>query len=204
MEKIQKLIEENVAYLIVLTLLVISIAALVEIVPLMFQKSTTQPIAGVKPYNALQLTGRDLYIREGCYNCHSQMVRPFRAETERYGHYSVAGESVYDHPFQWGSKRTGPDLARVGGRYSDEWHRVHLVNPRDVVPESNMPAFPWLARNLADAEGVAAKMTALRKVGVPYSDKEIAEAQAMVEGKSEMDAIIAYMQGLGLALKNAR
>ncbi|KMJ54090.1 MULTISPECIES: cytochrome-c oxidase, cbb3-type subunit II [Vogesella] len=204
MEKIQKLIEENVAYLIVLTLLVISIAALVEIVPLMFQKSTTQPIAGVKPYNALQLTGRDLYIREGCYGCHSQMVRPFRAETERYGHYSVAGESVYDHPFQWGSKRTGPDLARVGGRYSDEWHRVHLVNPRDVVPESNMPAFPWLARNLADAEGVAAKMTALRKVGVPYSDKEIAEAQAMVEGKSEMDAIIAYMQGLGLALKNAR
>ncbi|MDC7702503.1 cytochrome-c oxidase, cbb3-type subunit II [Vogesella indigofera] len=204
MEKIQKLIEENVAYLIVLTLLVISIAALVEIVPLMFQKSTTQPIAGVKPYNALQLTGRDLYIREGCYNCHSQMVRPFRAETERYGHYSVAGESVYDHPFQWGSKRTGPDLARVGGRYSDEWHRVHLVNPRDVVPESNMPAFPWLARNLADAEGVAAKMTALRKVGVPYTDKEIAEAQAMVEGKSEMDALIAYMQGLGLALKNAR
>ncbi|GGX94147.1 MULTISPECIES: cytochrome-c oxidase, cbb3-type subunit II [Vogesella] len=204
MEKIQKLIEENVAYLIVLTLLVISIAALVEIVPLMFQKSTTQPIAGVKPYNALQLTGRDLYIREGCYGCHSQMVRPFRAETERYGHYSVAGESVYDHPFQWGSKRTGPDLARVGGRYSDEWHRVHLVNPRDVVPESNMPAFPWLARNLADAEGVAAKMTALRKVGVPYTDKEIAEAQAMVEGKSEMDAIIAYMQGLGLALKNAR
>ena len=204
MEKIQKLIEENVAYLIVLTLLVISIAALVEIVPLMFQKSTTQPIAGVKPYNALQLTGRDLYIREGCYGCHSQMVRPFRAETERYGHYSVAGESVYDHPFQWGSKRTGPDLARVSGRYSDEWHRVHLVNPRDVVPESNMPAFPWLARNLADAEGVAAKMTALRKVGVPYSDKEIAEAQAMVEGKSEMDALIAYMQGLGLALKNAR
>ncbi|GHD71933.1 cytochrome-c oxidase, cbb3-type subunit II [Vogesella fluminis] len=204
MEKIQKLIEENVAYLIVLTLLVISIAALVEIVPLMFQKSTTQPIAGVKPYNALQLTGRDIYIREGCYGCHSQMIRPFRAETERYGHYSVAGESVYDHPFQWGSKRTGPDLARVGGRYSDEWHRVHLINPRDVVPESNMPAFPWLARNLADAEGVAAKMTALRKVGVPYSDKEIVEAQAMVEGKSEMDALIAYMQGLGLALKNAR
>ena len=204
MEKIQKLIEENVAYLIVLTLLVISIAALVEIVPLMFQKSTTQPIAGVKPYTALQLTGRDIYIREGCYNCHSQMVRPFRAETERYGHYSVAGESVYDHPFQWGSKRTGPDLARVGGRYSDEWHRVHMINPRDVVPESNMPAFPWLARNLADADGVAAKMTALRKLGVPYSDQEITEGKAMVEGKSELDALIAYMQGLGLALKNAR
>ncbi|MDC7714278.1 cytochrome-c oxidase, cbb3-type subunit II [Vogesella sp. LYT5W] len=204
MEKIQKLIEENVAYLIVLTLLVISVAALVEIVPLMFQKSTTQPIAGVKPYNALQLTGRDIYIREGCYTCHSQMIRPFRAETERYGHYSVAGESVYDHPFQWGSKRTGPDLARVGGRYSDEWHRVHLTNPRDVVPESNMPAFPWLARDLADADGVAAKMTALRKVGVPYTDKEIAEGKAMVEGKSELDALIAYLQGLGLALKNAR
>lgn len=204
MEKIQKLIEENVAYLIVLTLLVISVAALVEIVPLMFQKSTTEPIAGVKPYNALQLTGRDIYIREGCYNCHSQMIRPFRAETERYGHYSVAGESVYDHPFQWGSKRTGPDLARVGGRYSDEWQRVHLANPRDVVPESNMPAFPWLSRNLADADGVAAKMSALRKVGVPYSDKEIAEGKAMVDGKSEMDALVAYLQGLGLALKNTR
>ncbi|MBP7582121.1 MAG: cytochrome-c oxidase, cbb3-type subunit II, partial [Vogesella sp.] len=193
MEKIQKLIEENVAYLIVLTLLVISVAALIEIVPLMFQKSTTQPVAGVKPYTALQLTGRDIYIREGCYTCHSQMIRPFRAETERYGHYSVAGESVYDHPFQWGSKRTGPDLARVGGRYSDEWHRVHLVNPRDVVPESNMPAFPWLARNLADADGVAAKMTALTKVGVPYTAKEIAEAKAQVEGKSELDALIAYL-----------
>ena len=204
MEKIQKLIEENVAYLIVLTLLVISVAALIEIVPLMFQKSTTQPVAGVKPYTALQLTGRDIYIREGCYTCHSQMIRPFRAETERYGHYSVAGESVYDHPFQWGSKRTGPDLARVGGRYSDEWHRVHLTNPRDVVPESNMPAFPWLARNLADADGIAAKMTALTKVGVPYTAKEIAEAKAQVEGKSEMDALVAYLQGLGLALKNAR
>ena len=204
MEKIQKLIEENVAYLIVLTLLVISVAALIEIVPLMFQKSTTQPVAGVKPYTALQLTGRDIYIREGCYTCHSQMIRPFRAETERFGHYSVAGESVYDHPFQWGSKRTGPDLARVGGRYSDEWHRVHLINPRDVVPESNMPAFPWLARNLADADGVAAKMTALTKVGVPYTAKEIAEAKAQVEGKSELDALIAYLQGLGLALKNAR
>ncbi|MBE5529342.1 cytochrome c oxidase, cbb3-type subunit II [Laribacter hongkongensis] len=204
MDKIQKLIEEKVGYLIVLTLLVISIAMLVEILPLMFQKSTTQPVAGVKPYTALQLTGRDIYIREGCYNCHSQMIRPFRAETERYGHYSVAGESVYDHPFQWGSKRTGPDLARVGGRYSDEWHRVHLINPRDVVPESNMPGFPWLSRNLADADTVAAKMTALRKVGVPYTDEEIAKAKGEVEGKSEMDALVAYLQGLGLALKNTR
>jgi cytochrome c oxidase cbb3-type subunit 2 len=201
MEKFQKLVEEHVGYLIVFTLLAVSVAMLVEILPLMFQKSTTEPVAGVKPYNALQLTGRDIYIREGC---HSQMIRPFRAETERYGHYSVAGESVYDHPFQWGSKRTGPDLARVGGRYSDEWHRVHLVNPRDVVPESNMPAFPWLAKNLADADGVAAKMTALRKVGVPYTDQEIAEGKAMVEGKSEMEALIAYLQGLGLALKNTR
>ena len=204
MEKIQKLIEERVGYLIVLTLLVISVAALVEIVPLMYQKSTTEPVAGVKPYTALQLAGRDIYVREGCYNCHSQMIRPFRAETERYGHYSVAGESVYDHPFQWGSKRTGPDLARVGGRYSDEWHRVHLVNPRDVVPESNMPAFPWLAKNLVDAEVLPKKMAALRKVGVPYTDKDIAEAAAQAQGKSEMDAVIAYLQGLGLALKNVR
>ena len=204
MEKIQKLIEEHVGYLIVFTLLVISVAMLVEILPLMFQKSTTQPIAGVKPYDALQLTGRDVYIREGCHPCHSQMIRPFRAETERYGHYSVAGESVYDHPFQWGSKRTGPDLARVGGRYSDEWHNTHLVNPRDVVPESNMPAFPWLVTTPADAAGVAAKMTALRKVGVPYTDQEISEGKAKVEGKSEMEALIAYLQGLGLALKNVR
>ncbi|MBV8680349.1 cytochrome-c oxidase, cbb3-type subunit II [Aquitalea sp. FJL05] len=204
MEKIQKLIEEHVGYLIVFTLIVISFAGLVEILPLAFQKSTTQPVAGVKPYTALQLAGRDIYIREGCYNCHSQMIRPFRAETERYGHYSVAGESVYDHPFQWGSKRTGPDLARVGGRYSDEWHRVHLTNPRDVVPESNMPAFPWLSKNLADAEIMPKKMEALRSVGVPYTDKDIAEAKAQVEGKSEMDALIAYLQGLGLALKNVR
>ncbi|MBI3146366.1 MAG: cytochrome-c oxidase, cbb3-type subunit II [Pseudogulbenkiania sp.] len=204
MEKFQKLIEERVGYLIVLTLLVISVAALVEIVPLMYQKSTTEPVAGVKPYTALQLAGRDIYIREGCYNCHSQMIRPFRAETERYGHYSVAGESVYDHPFQWGSKRTGPDLARVGSRYSDEWHRVHLVNPRAVVPEANMPAFPWLAKNLVDAEVLPQKMTALRKVGVPYTDKDIAEATAQAQGKSEMDAVIAYLQGLGLALKNVR
>lgn len=204
MEKIQKLIEERVGYLIVLTFLVISVAMLVEILPLMFQKSTTQPAPGVKPYTALQLTGRDIYVREGCYNCHSQMIRPFRAETERYGHYSVAGESVYDRPFQWGSKRTGPDLARVGGRYSDEWHRVHLINPRDVVPESNMPGFPWLEKNLADADGVAAKMKTLRTLGVPYTDEEIANAKSEVEGKSEMDAMIAYLQGLGLAIKNTR
>ena len=204
MEKIQKLIEERVGYLIVLTFLVISVAMLVEILPLMFQKSTTQPAPGVKPYTALQLTGRDIYVREGCYNCHSQMIRPFRSETERYGHYSVAGESVYDRPFQWGSKRTGPDLARVGGRYSDEWHRVHLINPRDVVPESNMPGFPWLEKNLADADGVAAKMKTLRNLGVPYTDEEIANAKSEVEGKSEMDAMIAYLQGLGLAIKNTR
>ncbi|UTH74880.1 cytochrome-c oxidase, cbb3-type subunit II [Chromobacterium sp. IIBBL 290-4] len=204
MDKIQKLIEEHVGWLIVLTLLVVSVAGLVEILPLAFQKSVTEPVAGVKPYTALQLAGRDIYIREGCYNCHSQMIRPFRAETERYGHYSVAGESVYDHPFQWGSKRTGPDLARVGGRYSDEWHRVHLNNPRDVVPESNMPAFPWLSKNLVDADILPAKMTALRHVGVPYTDKDIAEAKSQAEGKSEMDALVAYLQGLGLALKNVR
>ena len=204
MDKVQKLVEEHVGFLIVFTLIVISFAGLVEIVPLMFQKSTTQPITGLKPYTALQLTGRDIYIREGCYLCHSQMIRPFRAETERYGHYSVAGESVYDHPFQWGSKRNGPDLARVGGRYSDEWHRVHLNNPRDVVPESNMPAFPWLARNLADADDIEAKMIALRHVGVPYTDADIAGARSAVEGHSEQDALIAYLQGLGLALKNVR
>lgn len=204
MDKIQKLIEEHVGYLIVLTFAVISVAMLVEIVPLAFQKSVTEPLAGIKPYDALQLAGRDIYLREGCYNCHSQMIRPFRAETERYGHYSVAGESVYDHPFQWGSKRTGPDLARVGGRYSDEWHRVHLMNPRDVVPESNMPAFPWLALKQVDAEVMPAKMRALRRVGVPYTDKDIAGASAAVAGKTEMDALIAYLQGLGLALKNKR
>ena len=203
-------IERNVFLMIVLTLMTVSVGGLVEIVPLFFQHSTTSPIdqkgnaLDVKPYDAVRLVGRDIYIREGCYNCHSQMIRPFRAETERYGHYSVAGESVYDHPFQWGSKRTGPDLARVGGRYSDEWHRVHLINPRDVVPESNMPGFPWLSRNLADADTVAAKMTALRKVGVPYTDEEIAKSKGEVEGKSEMDALVAYLQGLGLALKNTR
>lgn len=204
MDKLQKLAEEHVGFLIVFILIVISIAGLVEIVPLAFQKSTTEPIAGMKPYTALELTGRDIYVREGCYTCHSQMIRPFRAETERYGHYSVAGESVYDHPFQWGSKRNGPDLARVGGRYSDEWQRVHLNNPRDVVPESNMPAFPWLAKNLADSDDIAAKMTALRHVGVPYTDQDIAGAKAAVDGKSEQDALVAYLQSLGLALKNVR
>jgi cytochrome c oxidase cbb3-type subunit 2 len=204
MDKLQRLAEEHVGFLIVFTLIVVSIAGLVEIVPLMFQKSTTQPIAGIKPYTPLELTGRDVYIREGCYVCHSQMIRPFRAETERYGHYSVAGESVYDHPFQWGSKRNGPDLARVGGRYSDEWHRVHLNNPRDVVPESNMPAFPWLSKNQANSEDVAAKMTALREVGVPYTDQDIATAAAAVQGHTEQDALIAYLQSLGLALKDVR
>ena len=202
--KLQQLAEEKVGVLIVFTLLVVSVGLLIEAVPLFFTKAVTKPIEGVKPYNALQVAGRDIYIREGCYNCHSQMIRPFRAETERYGHYSVAGESVYDHPFQWGSKRTGPDLARVGGRYSDEWRRIHLLNPRDVVPESNMPAFPWLARNKVDAEATVAHMKALRKVGTPYSDEEIAKAPEALENKSELDAVIAYLQGLGLALKNVR
>ena len=202
--KLQQLAEEKVGVLIVFTLLVVSVGLLIEAVPLFFSKAVTQPIEGVKPYNALQVAGRDIYVREGCYNCHSQMIRPFRAETERYGHYSVAGESVYDHPFQWGSKRTGPDLARVGGRYSDEWHRIHLLNPRDVVPESNMPAFPWLARNKVDAEATVAHMKALRKVGTPYSDEEIEKAPEALANKSELDAVIAYLQGLGLALKNVR
>ncbi len=204
MNKIQKLIEENVFWLIVLTLLTVSVAMFVEILPLMFSKSVTQPVEGVKPYNALQLAGRDIYVREGCYNCHSQMIRPFRAETERYGHYSVGGESVYDHPFQWGSKRTGPDLARVGGRYSDTWHTAHLMNPRDVVPESNMPAFQWLASNKVDAAGIAPRMKALRTVGVPYTDADIAGAAKKAEGKTEMEALIVYLQGLGLALKDKR
>ena len=197
-------IETNNFLMIVLIVMVIAVGGLVEIVPLFFQKSTTQPIQGVEPYGPLQLVGRDIYLREGCYNCHSQMIRPFRAETERYGHYSVGGESVYDHPFQWGSKRTGPDLARVGGRYSDEWHRIHLLNPRDVVPESNMPAFPWLARNTVDGATIQKHMTALRTVGVPYTDEEIANAPKDVDGKSELEAVIAYLQGLGLALKNVR
>ena len=202
--KLQQLAEEKIGVLIVFTLLVVSVGLLIEVVPLAFTKATTQPVPGVKPYNALQVAGRDIFVREGCYNCHSQMIRPFRAETERYGHYSVAGESVYDHPFQWGSKRTGPDLARVGGRYSDEWHRIHLLNPRDVVPESNMPAFPWLARNKVDAEATVVHMKALRKVGTPYSDEEIEKAPEALANKSELDAVIAYLQGLGLALKNVR
>jgi len=197
-------IERNVGLLVILTLLVISVGGLLEIVPLFFQKSTTTPVEGLKPYDPVRLSGRDIYIREGCFLCHSQMIRPFRAETERYGHYSVAGEYVYDHPFQWGSKRTGPDLHRVGGRYSDEWHRAHLINPRDVVPESNMPAFGWLAKNPADAAGVSGKMSALRKVGVPYTDEEIAGASKLLEGKTELDVLIAYLQGMGLELKGAK
>ncbi|MBM4181417.1 MAG: cytochrome-c oxidase, cbb3-type subunit II [Betaproteobacteria bacterium] len=192
-----KTLEKNIGWLMVLTFLVISVGGLVQIVPLFFQKSTTEPVPGLKPYNALQLTGRDIYVREGCYNCHSQMIRPFRAETERYGHFSVAGEFVYDRPFQWGSKRTGPDLHRVGGRYSDEWHYVHMMNPRDVVPESNMPAYPWLADAPADAANIQAKMRTLNVVGHGYTEEEIAEAPKMLEGKTEMDALIAYMQVLG-------
>ena len=197
-------IERNVGLMIVLTILTISVGGLLEIVPLFFQKSTTTPTNElVKPYSPLRLAGRDIYIREGCYNCHSQMIRPFRAETERYGHYSVAGEFVYDHPFQWGSKRTGPDLARVGGRYSDQWHRTHLLNPRDVVPESNMPAYSWLDRPLKD-DVIDAKMRALRAVGVPYTDAEIAGAKKAIEGVTELDALIAYLQGMGTALKQTR
>jgi cytochrome c oxidase cbb3-type subunit 2 len=194
-------IETSNGLMIVLILLVLLAGGLVEIVPLYFQKSTTAPIPGVLPYTPLQLAGRDVYIREGCYGCHSQMIRPFRAETLRYGHYSVAGESVYDHPFQWGSKRTGPDLARVGGRYSDEWHRQHLTNPRDLVPESNMPAYPWLAATAADAQSMPAHMRALRTVGVPYTDAHIAAAGEELKNKTELDATIAYLQMLGLALK---
>lgn len=194
-----KTLEKNIGWLMVLSFLVISVGGLVQIVPLFFQKSTTEAVPGLKPYNALQLTGRDIYVREGCYNCHSQMVRPFRAETERYGHFSVAGEFVYDRPFQWGSKRTGPDLHRVGGRYSDEWHYVHMMNPRDVVPESNMPAYPWLADAPADAANIQAKMRTLNVVGHGYTEEEIANAPKMLEGKTEMDALIAYMQVLGTA-----
>ena len=197
-------IEKNVGLLIVLTLLVVLWGGLLEIVPLFFQTSTTQPVAGLKPYDPVRLAGRDIYIREGCYNCHSQMIRPFRAETERYGHYSVAGEFVYDHPFQWGSKRTGPDLQRVGARYSDEWHRAHLTNPRDVVPESNMPAYAFLEKTPADAAIIGAKMSALRMVGVPYTDAEIAGAEKLVKGKSELDVLVAYLQGMGLEMKGAK
>jgi cytochrome c oxidase cbb3-type subunit 2 len=194
-------IEKNPWLLIVLVTLVVSVGGAVEIIPLFFQKSTTEPVAGLKPYSALRLTGRDIYVREGCYTCHSQMVRPFRAETERYGHYSVAGEFVYDRPFQWGSKRTGPDLARVGGRYSDEWHRTHLQNPRDVVPESNMPNYPWLAKTKLKPEEVVPKMRALKRMGDPYSEEEIAAAPAELANKTEEDALVAYLQGLGTLIK---
>jgi len=197
-------IEKNVTLLIVVTILVVAVGGLVEIVPLFFQRSTTERVAGLTPYSPLRLEGRDVYIREGCYNCHSQMIRPFRAETERYGHYSVAGEYVYDHPFQWGSKRTGPDLARVGGRYSDEWHILHLMQPRDVVPESNMPGYPWLAKNRIDETGTAAKMRGLRRVGVPYTDEQITAAADEVKGRTEMEALVAYLQGMGTAIKTVR
>jgi cytochrome c oxidase cbb3-type subunit 2 len=197
-------IEKSNTLMIILILLMVIWGGLAEIVPLFFQKSTTQPVnEAVKPYDALRLAGRDIYLREGCYLCHSQMIRPFRSETERYGHYSVAGESVYDHPFQWGSKRTGPDLARVGGRYSDRWQRIHLLNPRDVVPESIMPAYYWLDRPLNN-QTIEAKMQVMRKLGVPYTDAEIAGAMKATEGKTELDALIAYLQGLGTAFKQAR
>ena len=194
-------VETSNFLMIVLIVLVVAVGGLAEIVPLFFQKSTTEPVQGLKPYTALQLAGRDVYLREGCYNCHSQMIRPFRAETLRYCHYSVAGEFVYDHPFQWGSKRTGPDLHRVGGKYSDEWHRIHLINPRDVVPESNMPAYPWLEKATVDAAGMAPRMSALRTVGVPYTDEQIAAAAEEVKGKTELEALIAYLQSMGRALK---
>ncbi|MDZ4212939.1 MAG: cytochrome-c oxidase, cbb3-type subunit II [Methylotenera sp.] len=194
-------IETNSFLMVVLILITVAFGGLVEIVPLFFQKSTTEPIKGLMPYTSLQLAGRDIYTREGCYNCHSQMIRPFRAETLRYGHYSVAGEFVYDHPFQWGSKRTGPDLHRVGGKYSDEWQRIHLINPRDLVPESIMPAYPWLETNLVEADAMPSHMKALRKVGVPYTDADIAGAAEEVKGKTEMDAMIAYLQVLGIHLK---
>ncbi len=197
-------IETTPTLLIVLVILVVAIGGLVEIVPLYFQRTTTEAVKGIKPYEPLRLVGRDIYIREGCYNCHSQMIRPFRAETLRYGHYSVAGEFVYDHPFQWGSKRTGPDLARVGARYSDEWHRVHFNNPRDVVPESNMPAYPWFAKSSLDDVDVQGRMKALKSIGVPYTDEQIAKAPEALKGKTELDAVIAYLQGLGVELRNVR
>jgi len=197
-------VETNIGLMIILIIVVISIGGLVQIVPLFFQDSLTEPVAGLKPYTALRLEGRDIYVREGCYLCHSQMIRPFRAETERYGHYSVAGEFVYDRPFQWGSKRTGPDLHRVGGRYSDDWHRVHLANPRDVVPESIMPGYPWLAENALDGSNIQVKMETLRILGAPYSDAEIEAAPQTLEGKTEMDAMVAYLQGLGIELKTRK
>jgi cytochrome c oxidase cbb3-type subunit II len=194
-------IETSNFLMIVMILLVVSVGGLVEIVPLFFQRSTTQPVAGLKPYEALQLVGRDIYLREGCYNCHSQMIRPLQAETLRYGHYSMAGEFVYDHPFQWGSKRTGPDLQRVGGKYTDEWHRLHLENPRDLVPESNMPAYAWLTHQLIDPETVPPRLAAMKRLGVPYTDAEVAASAEAVKGKTEQDALIAYLQSLGTHVK---
>lgn len=199
-----EIVEKNVGLMALIIVIVISFGGLAEIVPLFFLKDTTEPVEGLKPWNALQLEGRDVYIREGCHVCHTQMIRPFRAETERYGHYSLAGEFVWEHPFLWGSKRTGPDLARVGGRYSDEWHRVHLINPRIVVPESNMPSFPWLEDNVLDGSETAAKMRAMKTLGVPYSDEDINGAADAVKGKTEMDALIAYLQGLGTTIKSKR
>ena len=199
-----EILEKNIGLMALMMVLAVSIGGLTQIVPLFFQDVVNEPVAGLKPYTALQLEGRDVYIKEGCVGCHSQIIRPFRAETERYGHYSVAGQSVYDHPFLWGSKRTGPDLARVGGRYSDEWHRAHLYNPRNVVPESKMPAYPWLVENILDGQDTPKKMQALRTLGVPYSDEDIAGASEAVKGKSEMDAMVAYLQVLGIAVKNKR
>jgi len=204
MSTIQDKVETKVGVLIVLSLVVVIWGGLAQIVPLFFQTSTTEPVAGLKPYTALQLEGRDLYIREGCVGCHSQMIRPFRAETERYGHYSVAGEFIYDRPFLWGSKRTGPDLHRVGGRYSDDWHRVHLTDPRDVVPESIMPSYPWLEKNALDGSDIQEKMRTLVILGHPYTEAEIEAAPASLEGKSELDAVVAYLQSLGLHLKQTR
>ena len=201
---LQQKIEKNTGLLILFVLIVVSIGGLVEITPLYFMRSTTEPVTGLKPYSALELSGRDIYIREGCVGCHSQMIRPFRAETERYGHYSVAGEFIYDRPFLWGSKRTGPDLARVGGRYSDEWHRIHLTNPRDVVPESIMPGYPWLESTPLDSSDIVAKMSALRSLGHPYTDDEINAAVAQLEGKTEMDALVTYLQNLGTVIKQRR
>src|SRR3989338_7913551 len=202
--KNHEVLEKTVGLMALFMVLAVSIGGLVQIVPLFFQGEVNEPVDGLKPYTALQLEGRDVYIANGCVGCHSQMIRPFRAETERYGHYSVAGESVWDHPFLWGSKRTGPDLARVGGRYSDDWHRAHLYNPRNVVPESIMPAYPWLVENKLDGKDTAAKLKAMRTLGVPYTDADIAGAQAAVAGKTEMDAMVAYLQSLGTALKNKR
>jgi len=199
-----EIVEKNVGLMALLMVFAVSIGGLTQIVPLFFQDVVNEPVAGMKPYTALQLEGRDVYIKEGCVGCHSQMIRPFRAETERYGHYSVAGESVWDHPFLWGSKRTGPDLARVGGRYSDEWHRAHLYNPRNVVPESKMPSYPWLVENVLDGKDTPTKLKAMQFLGVPYTDEDIAGASAAVKGKTEMDALVAYLQVLGTALKNKR